>query len=206
MVARTGQKQRGKIGKKRKQLILIGCEGKNKTEKNYFKEFNQRQKKFTIQPAKGNRTDPKGIVEDTISSIDKEELQFADGDMAFCLFDSDTDVKKQEQIEQAIFLAGQNGVEVLLSVPCFEVWFLQHFQYSTGQLSGNQAIAKIKRFIPEYEKNQNIFSKLEPYTEIAVKNAKLLEKYHDEIGTQRRSINRNPSTEVYKLVEILTKE
>lgn len=206
MVARTGQKQRGKIGKKRKKLILIGCEGKNKTEKNYFKEFNQRQKKYTIQSAKGNRTDPRGIVEDTISSIEKEELQLEDGDLAFCLFDSDTDIKKQSQIEQAIYLAGQYGVEILLSVLCFEVWFLQHFQYSTGQLSGNQAITKLKRFIPEYEKNQNIFSKLEAYTEIAVENAKRLEKYHDDIGVQCRSIERNPSTEVYKLVEILKKE
>ena len=69
MVARTKQKQRGQAKRARKRIILIGCEGKNQTEQNYFKEFNQTQKNYTIQPASGNSTDPKGIVEDTINSI-----------------------------------------------------------------------------------------------------------------------------------------
>ena len=51
MVARTKQKQRGQAKRARKRMILIGCEGKNQTEQNYFKEFNQTQKTipFSLQ-------------------------------------------------------------------------------------------------------------------------------------------------------------
>ena len=175
----------------------------DQTEQNYFKEFNQTQKNYTIQPASGNSTDPKGIVEDTINSIQKSKMEPKEGDLAFCLFDSDTDTQKQEQIDQAVSRAKQKGIEVLLSVPCFEVWFLQHFQYSTGQLTGNQAIRALKKFIPEYEKSKSVFFQLE---DIAVDHAKRLEKHHNELGIRSKSLKRNPSTEAYKLVELLKKE
>lgn len=206
MVARTKQKQRGQAKRARKRMILIGCEGKNQTEQNYFKEFNQTQKNYTIQPASGNSTDPKGIVEDTINSIQKSKMEPKEGDLAFCLFDSDTDAQKQEQIDQAVSRAKQKGIEVLLSVPCFEVWFLQHFQYSTGQLTGNQAIRALKKFIPEYEKSKSVFFQLESSVDIAVDHAKRLEKHHNELGIRSKSLKRNPSTEAYKLVELLKKE
>lgn len=202
MVARTKQKQRGKVTKNRKTLILIGCEGKNKTEKNYFTEFNRTQKKYMIKPASGNSTDPKGIVEDTVVSMGK----FEEEDLAFCLFDSDTDKQKQPQIDQAVALAKKNGIEVLLSVPCFEIWFLQHFQYSTGSLTSNQTIDKLKKFIPEYEKSENVFLQLEESMETAVEHAERLERYHNELGVQSKSLERNPSTEAYKLVKLLKKE
>ena len=206
MVARTKQKQRGKARKPQKYIIVIGCEGKNQTEQNYFKEFNQTQKNYTILPARGNSTDPKGSVEDTINSMQKSKMEPKEGDLAFCLFDSDTDAKKQEQIDQAVSRAKQKGIEVLLSVPCFEVWFLQHFQYSTGQLTGNQAIRALKKFIPEYEKSKSVFFQLESSVDIAVDHAKRLEKHHDELGIRSKSLKRNPSTEAYKLVELLKKE
>lgn len=41
MVRHTGQKKRGKVSKSRKKILLIGTEGKNKTEKNYFSHFNR---------------------------------------------------------------------------------------------------------------------------------------------------------------------
>lgn len=206
MVARTKQKRRGQARKTQKCIILIGCEGKNKTEQNYFKEFNQTQNNYIIQPASGNSTDPKGIVKDTINSMKKSKMEPKEGDLAFCLFDSDTDAQKQEQIDQAVSLAKQNGIAVLLSVPCFEVWFLQHFQYSTGQLTGNQAIKALQKFIPEYEKSKSVFFQLEESVDIAIDHAKRLEKHHDELGIRGKSLKRNPSTEAYKLVELLKKE
>lgn len=113
---------------------------------------------------------------------------------------------KQEQIDQAVSRAKQNGIEVLLSVPCFEIWFLQHFQYSTGQLTGNQAIKALRKYIPEYEKSKRVFFQLVSSTDTAIGNAKRLEKHHDELGVRVKSLKRNPSTEAYKLVELLKKE
>ena len=206
MVARVKQKERGKVSRSPKKMILIGAEGKNETEITYFKEFNRQQNSYTIKAAKGNSTDPKGIVEDTANSVKREELDFSEGDRAFCVFDSDTNPAKQGQIDAAIRLAERNGLEVLLSVPCFEIWFLQHFERSTGQLTSSNAIERLGRYIPRYQKSASVFSKLEPLTSTAVKNAKYLEKYHADLGKRPRTMECNPSTEVYRLVEMLRNE
>ena len=203
MVARVKQKERGRVSRNRRKMILIGAEGKNETEVTYFKEFNRKQKTYTIKAAKGNSTDPKGIVEDTVNSVIHEELDFAEGDMAFCVFDTDTNLSKQSQIDEAIRLADRNGVEVVLSIPCFEIWFLQHFENSTGQLTSNGAIERLLKYIPDYQKSANVFYKLEPHMDVAIRNAKNLEKHHSNIGNHPRNIECNPSTEVYRLVEIL---
>ena len=46
MVKRVGQKKRGKYSRKPKKIILIGTEGNNQTEKNYFTAFNQTQSEY----------------------------------------------------------------------------------------------------------------------------------------------------------------
>lgn len=206
MVARAKQKKRGQISRTPKKMILIGAEGKNKTELTYFKEFNQKQLAYTIKPAKGNNTDPEKIVADMISSVNREELNYAEGDLAFCIFDADTDPAKQRQIDEAVKQAKKCGIEVLLSVPCFEIWFLQHFENSTGAISSNTAIEKLCKYIPEYKKSSNVFFRLEPMMDEAIKRAKHLEKHHVELNRKPKSIERNPSTEVYKLVELLKSE
>ena len=207
MVKRTKQKSRGIATRKQRKLVLIGAEGKNKTEIMYFREFNHVQKTYMIKAAKGNSTDPEGIVKDTIKSIRLEELNFKEGDMAFCAFDTDMDHGKQVQIDTAVRLAKAENIEVILSSPCFEVWFLQHFEDSTAYLSGDLAVERLRKYIPAYEKGANIFHELWPYTEIALERAKRLKKYHDELGRRMGSIERNPGTEADRLVEkLITKK
>ena len=203
MVARAKQKKRGQVSRHQKKLILIGAEGKNKTELQYFQQFNRTQNRYTIKPAKGNTTDPENIVEDMIKSIKHEELAFDEGDLAYCVFDGDTKTEKQSQIDTAAALAKKHNVEILLSVPCFEVWFLQHFEYSTAELTSDSAIEKLRKYIPDYEKSSNVFSKLEPKIGQAIENAKKLEKYHDGLGKREKSIGRNPSTDIYDMIEVL---
>lgn len=157
MVAHTKQKKRGLITRKQKKLILLGTEGKNETESNYFREFNRKQNTYVIKDAKGNNTDPEGIVADTINSLKQEGIDYVEGDLAFCVFDADTNPAKQRQISRAVQLANKHGIEVLLSAPCFEIWFLQHFDYSTAQLTSEAAIEKLSRYIPDYKKIRMCF-------------------------------------------------
>ena len=206
MVTRAKQKKRGQISRTPKKMILVGAEGKNKTELTYFKEFNRKQSAYAIKPAKGNNTDPEKIVADMINSVAREELNYSEGDLAFCIFDADTDPAKQRQIDEAVKHAKKHDIEVLLSVPCFEIWFLQHFEFSTGSISSNTDIEKLCGYIPEYKKSNNVFSLLEPMMGEAIKRAKYLEKYHAELNRRAKSIDRNPSTEAYKLVELLKSE
>lgn len=203
MVRHTGQKKRGKISKNRKKILLIGAEGNNKTEKIYFSHFNRMPgNDYVIRFSTGNNTDPEGIVDNTIDTVRKEELNFKDGDLAFCVFDTDTEDTKQKQIDGAIVKASKKNIDVILSNPCFEIWFLQHFGYSTKEYKSNgEVLRTLERFIPEYEKNSDPFAILNPLMAEAIRNSKKLEKYHDDLGRKRKSVDRNPSTEAYKIIE-----
>lgn len=104
MVKRATKKQSKR--KKSKNIIVLAAEGANKTEKIYFNEFNSKQNKYRSIPARGNNTDPVKIVQDAISSAQKEELDYEDGDKAVAIFD--VDFGKEKQIQQAVKLANSN--------------------------------------------------------------------------------------------------
>lgn len=203
MVARTKQKKRGRETRKRKRVIFIGTEGSNKTEKQYFSDLGEDiGGKYVVRFAGGNYTDPEGIVQTVLSGIQQNELDLSEGDLAYCVFDTDTDPMKQRNIDNACRNAKRGGVEVVLSNPCFEVWLLQHFQYSTKQFGSNtEVIAELRKYIKSYEKNKAVFSAVKEKVQTAIQNAKKLEKYHDEQGRKADHISRNPSSAVYKIVE-----
>ena len=58
MVRKVSVKTRGKTKRKRKSVLLIGAEGKNETERNYFMSFRNELRTTNIRMAKGNNTDP----------------------------------------------------------------------------------------------------------------------------------------------------
>jgi hypothetical protein len=203
MVKRVEQKKRGKLTRRRKKIILIGAEGNNKTEQNYFKRFNSRESEYVVIFAKGNDTDPLKVAKSVYKSSrpNEEDLHFDDGDCAYCVVDTDVDYAKQSKIDEAIKYGSNKHIEVILSNPCFEIWFLQHFTYSTKSFSSNDAvIEELKNYIPSYEKNGDVFDALLPHIQTAKQNALKLEQYHDKVGHRKKSMERNPSSEVYVII------
>lgn len=143
MVKRVQQKERGVKRRERKKLILIGTEGRNKTETNYFKNFNKTQNKYVVHFAKGDATDPLGIVNNTYSSVKSENLNLKDGDLAYCFIDFDVNKKNQENIvKQAMEKARSKDIQMLISNPTFEVWYLLHFRYSTKMYNSNLEVVQ----------------------------------------------------------------
>lgn len=203
MVKRVEKKQRGKRTKSAKKNIVIGLEGKNVTEKQYLNHFNSISKNYHIIFSKGNSSDPIGIVEDTIKSLINISLDFKYGDRVFCLIDTDYGSSREKVLESAIALAQKNKIDVLLTNPTFEIWFLLHFKYSSKQYSNNgDVIIELRKYIPDYEKNYDIFSKLSSSTNKAVENSIKLEDYHNR-NASMKIMERCPSSKVYELVEIL---
>ena len=71
----------------------------------------------------------------------------------YCVFDTDTDPIKQREIDEAIRQAGHSNVEIVLSNPCFEVWFILHFGYTSKQFQSNEEVLReLRKNIPDYEK------------------------------------------------------
>ena len=189
-----------------KNKIIIAVEGNNKTERIYFDNFDDGKKSYSISIAKGNDTDPLKLVKKLSDEIKKRELDLNNGDIAYCIFDTDIDPNKNRIIRDAIELAKKNNIKVITSSPCIELWFLLHFEFTTASMSNNAVIDRLKKYYPKYEKNLNIFPDINNKVETAIKYAKKLEKYQLDNGKIIGTVEANPNTEMFKIVEVLNKE
>lgn len=192
--------------RKQKSKILIAAEGKNKTEKTYFSNFEDGKKSYNITYARGNNTDPLKLVKMLIKEIDELKLDLQDDDVAYCIFDTDVDPNKNKIIEEAIQLARRNNIKIITSSPCFELWFLLHYDYTTANMDSEEVIKRLKEYYPKYEKNINIYPDIIKEIDLAIDRAKKLEKYQTDNNRRIGTVEANPNTEVYKIVEYLMKK
>jgi len=203
--------------------ILIVCEG-TKTEPNYFKAMRGRlglNPRNVIIYDKPTGCDPLKIVKLASDKICNDK----DYDEGYCVFDRDSHQTYEEALEKIshdnIRLKKENDklkrkerretpvkLHAITSNPCFEVWLLLHYGYTTkpfdsSYTGGSRCESVIKELrkkgcIPDYEKGAaDIFSKTEKLLETALVNAEKLEKFHETSGTD------NPSTQVHILVKKL---
>lgn len=190
---------------KKNKVILCACEGTNKTEMNYFKRYNNRGNKYTIKFTKGNATDPVNMVKYLVKKMKQEDISTKNGDKIYCIFDADTNESKQKQIEEAKKIADKHGIELVISIPSFEIWFLLHFNYYTRYLDNTSLLHELKRYIPTYKKSEDVYDILLERKENAIKNAKKLEEYQKDRGFNKIDVKCNPYTSVYKIIEDLDK-
>jgi len=204
MKNRTKEKKRSQIERWRRAVFWIATEGKNTTETLYFNHFNKIQSEFHIRFTLGRYTDCRNmalVLEKTIKSADFD----ADlGDKGFCVFDLDIAADKSKILQILIKENAKGHMEFILSNPCFEVWFLCHFGYSTRVFeSGDAVISALRKKVRNYTKNADVFPLIYSKTKEAIENAERLAKHHKEQGYDRGSIHANPFTEVYKIVRFL---
>ena len=207
MTKRNGYqpKPRNTNQRQRKKIILLATEGKNKTETHYFRSMSGPS--FLIRFAPGNYTDPVNMVHALKTEFEDQGLEKEMGDVAYCLIDSDIDPTKDIQIENADIQAGEVAT-VIVSSPCFEIWYLCHYVKSTRQYNSNkEVIDTLKRYIPDYNKNMtDIWAILGDKSKDAIKNAKELEKHCLESGLKPHTVAFMPSSEIYKILSMILDE
>ena len=191
------------------ELVLIVCEGE-KTEPNYLRGL---QRALRISNATINildtdhGTDPVSVLNAAIEEFEKDASLY---DRVYCVFDRDGHANYVEALNLAKnhALAKRNVLFVANSVPCFEIWLLLHFKYTAQAYvkAGNKSpcdclVSDLKRvgLLPNYEKNhRGIYELVSAKTDVAVRHARMLDKYNREIGSD------NPSTKMHDLVTYLT--
>lgn len=196
-------RKRGSYSRKSKRVILVSYEGKNKTEKIYFNNFCSRESDFIIQIVPGNETDPVSLVKQTIKKINDLGLDLIEDDRAFCIFDTDTNPQKNEQISAAVELAEAYDIKIITSCPCIELWFLLHYEYTTAIMDNVGVIKRLSKHYNNYDKNCNIYPEIKEKTSVAISNAKKLEKFQIVNGKRINTVEANPHTEIYKIIEEL---
>lgn len=195
-------KKRNTGSRKRRRIVLLAVEGKNKTETNYFRGFDSKDTKIVF--ASGNDTDPINMANSLVEDYKLNDLDDELGDAAFCVVDGDVSKTREKQVLEADRIVQKIG-SVIVSNPCIEVWFLCHFTQSSGQFqSSKEAVNRLKEFIPGYEKNmKGIYGLLEDNQDLAIKNAMTLDQINKAVGRQLHHYDFQPSTEIYRIIHAI---
>ena len=182
-----------KIGnRKAKKILVIVCEGQ--TECTYFNSYKERKSGLRIETLNCTATDPQNLMNFAL----KQKHELDDEDDVWCVFDLDNSTN--EAIQRAIKLA-EDKIKVCLSNPCFELWYLLHFEYLDRNISTKDVQNKLEKHIKSYDKSKDYFKDILFKIDVAIKNAKKLNLKHETSKTELLSVKSNPSTQVFQLVE-----
>lgn len=179
---------------KRKTAVIL-CEGK-KSEPEYLKAFARLHGITTLTIPENHKTDAKKLVLDAMKRLKKRDapdfvIVVVDHDGKDAIFnDAFNEAKNNKHYGKKLFFTP--------SYPCFETWLLFHYEYTTGPLNNKEALKKVKKHNPNYDKTSALIMDdiVELYEE-AIKNSKKVSEHLEGLQTL------NPSTEMHELVELL---
>jgi len=193
--ARSLRSLRRKPGRKPgRALILIIGEGD--TERAYFRALcaNLRLPNIEVQFSCRQGSAPINIVDCAVQKA-KEPGGY---ESIWCVFDRDEHesfARARAKLQQH---ARRMPLHEALSIPCFELWLLLHFEFTDALFPNcNALIQRLRQHLPQYIKAnaaqaRALLAKLED----ALLNAQRLESRYAHIGD-------NPSTSVHRLVRHL---
>ena len=127
-----------------------------------------------------------------------------DFDKVYCVIDRD----HHENFDEALLLADEKGIKVIVSYPCYEFWLLLHFRFTrapyaaAGKMSAGDSLVKELRQelgMGNYQKGHdyNIFSSLVSQLPEARSRAR-------QVMSQARNEDElNPSTQLHELIDAL---
>ncbi len=199
--APRGKLERRKPRRESYDRVLIACVGE-RTEPQYFLDladfYSLNTANVVVSPS---HLDPRGLVNRARELKQREKKNGEDYDRVYCVFDHDD----QAHFESASQAASKAGFHLARSWPCFEFWFLLHFEYtrqpferSGGRSKCDNCISALRRHLPDYTKQgRGKFRALQDRLEEAMNHAE--QAWADAQNTEEH----NPSTEVHELVRYL---
>jgi RloB-like protein len=115
----------------------------------------------------------------------------------WCVFDVDDHTR----FDDAVQMARDNGIELAVSNPCFELWLLLHFQDSPGMRGRTRIQKLLRQHVPGYDKKVE-YATYDPGYGEAVTRAERLNEAAEKDGEP----GRNATTGVYRLTESIREE
>ncbi|MFZ4987226.1 MAG: RloB family protein [Blastocatellia bacterium] len=192
--------------------ILIVTEG-SKTEPNYFKEIRRwyRLKTTNVVVCSSiSGTSPMQVVNSAHDLFAKGDhsrsIEAKRFDRVYAVFDRDEHANFIDALKTAESYKGNlknDDKEIVIfkaivSVPCFELWLLLHFEDIKSPIERHETLSRLKAHLPDYKKNsQNLFEITKQNLEQASQRAAVLSQLKTEID------HRGPYTDVAELVSLL---
>lgn len=170
-------------GKEIRPIFFVFCEGESEEAYICFIRSKYRVPIQIKSKVAKNKIDQK-YVNRILSPLPRHEK-----DKCFLLYDLDV----PEMLER---LKSIKNTTLLVSNPCIELWFLLHSCNHASELTSQQCVDKLKRICKDYSKGsicEKLRHELATGEEKAIANAK------------KHTLYKNPSTNVYLLLEELHK-
>ena len=173
-------------------------------EKLYFDQMKAAEKLTSnIEP----KLPKSGSWSTVFETVDKLLLNEAYSHI-YCLVDYDTVISKNEKqtyINRKKVLEDTKRVTIFECNPCFEMWFLVHYEKTSKLFEHCDSVANYlkKQHIEDYDKTKEYYDKkriyehLLPKQSFAILNALFLEQHRGDYGIKY------PRAEVYRLIKIL---
>ena len=139
------------IGQRRyRKIFVLAVEG-TKTEPKYFALFNTEQSLMRVNCLKGQHdSSPPQVLKRMEDHLKQEGLKKSDE--AWLVVDKDQWSDEQlAQLQQ--WSMKQENYGFALSNPKFEFWLLLHFEGGSGVTSSRNCSDRLKRYLPDYDKD-----------------------------------------------------
>ncbi len=143
---------------------------------------------------------PLTLVQRAVTAKHDAEREFSRGrgrayDAVWCMFDRDI----HPNVPEALALANEHGVHVVMSNPCIELWFILHFADQTAAIDRHPAQRRSAELLG-CKKNltATATSRMYELHEDARSRAQALDRKHHEDGSPERN---NPSSDIWRLVD-----
>lgn len=189
-------------------LLLIACEGE-KTEPNYLSSyFDELKEKKVISSescmiAPHGHTNPSGVLDDLLGFESKRGLKAKDFERRWIFIDRDesrtneTSGHTKADFDKALIDAKKKNVKVAWSNPCFELWFLLHYEFRNTPVDRSELPDLLEKYIDvKYEKKlPELYGMLRDLMPIALRNAERLEQM-----MCAEPCEANPMTMVHKFI------
>ncbi|WP_263254341.1 RloB family protein [Saccharopolyspora rosea] len=162
--------------------------GADRTEKQYLAALHSRYaRKAARVDFLTDGVDPLTLVRKTARMT---ELHPRDFDEVWCVVDVD-----EFDLDSALRLARQHGINVVVSNRCFEYWLILHFENCESAFpTAADVERRLRRHVPHYDKTNVRFCDFEHGVGNAVERA----KRRCAFGEEHRH---NPSSGMWRLVE-----
>jgi hypothetical protein len=192
MVRPRGVPKRNACKREPANRVLVVTEG-TETEPRYFSALLQKLGISTrrIIIMSGSGSDPKSVVDTALREQKAARRDKNPFDSVWVVFDTERD---RVHLSEAIDKAKAHAINQAVSAPCFEYWFLLHFEYTTRYMT---CYDEVRRKLSEhmaYGKGFYDTNLLLSNTDVAVDNAEKV-----RIDAERTD-SEYPRTDVDKLV------
>jgi hypothetical protein len=190
-VRQRKQLERKRATRKSADRILIVCEG-SVTEPLYFKAIRQAYRlpnaQVVVRPSQLG-TAPRQVVESARDVLKygspHEHISPGAFEHVYVVFDRDEHVSFHEALQCAQSLDGKLKNDnrqlvkftAIVSVPCFELWYLLHFEEITHPIHRSEVSKRLRQYVPHYEKaTADMFQATEHLIDVASLRAERLRK------------------------------